>query len=241
MPEYKVILAEPKFEGNIGAMARAMKNFGLKDLVLVNPGEIGEECYQRAMHAKDVLENVESYESLDMALRDLDYIVGTSGIESRNDRKHLRKNLSPKQFASKMADMEGNVGIIFGREDYGLYNTELEKCDTVVTVPASKEYPILNISHSASIIFYELFRAQGEDKEIREASRFERDKLFEHFKDLLDAVNYPEHKKKKTIVMFQRILGRAVLSKWEFHTLMGVFSKTLKTLEKSTIKPTKTP
>ena len=241
MPEYKVILAEPKFEGNIGAMARAMKNFGLMNLILVNPCEIGEECYRRAMHAKDVLENTQSCESLDMALKDLDYIVGTSGIESSNDRKHLRKNLSPKQFASKMADMEGNVGIIFGREDYGLYNTELEKCDTVVTIPASKEYPILNISHSASIIFYELFCSQGEDKEIREASGFERDKMLEHFKNLLDAVNYPEHKKKKTIVMFQRILGRAVLSKWEFHTLMGVFSKTLKTLKMSTIKPTRAP
>ena len=121
---------------------------------------------------------------------------------------------------------------MFGRENYGLYNTEVEKCDAVVTIPASKEYPILNISHSASIIFYELFCAQKGEKEFRKASGFERNKLLEHFKNLLDAVNYPEHKKKKTTEMFQRILGRAVLSKWEFHTQMGVFSKTLMTMKK---------
>lgn len=230
MPEYKVILAEPKFQGNIGAMARVMKNFGLKNLALVNPCEIGDECYSRSMHAKELVENAEYYETLDDAIKDLDFIVGTSGIESESDKKHLRRNLNPREFASKMGEIEGKVGIIFGRENYGLYNTELEKCDTVITIPASDEYPVLNISHSASIIFYEIFNAQCKEKEIREASRFERDKLLEHFKDLLDAVNYPKHKKKNTTVMFQRILGRAVLSKWEFHTLMGVFSKTLKAL-----------
>ncbi|MEE9150472.1 MAG: RNA methyltransferase [Thermoplasmata archaeon] len=241
MPEYKVILDEPKFQGNIGAMARTMKNFGLKDLILVNPCEIGNECYCRSMHAKEIVEDAKLHENLDSAIKDLDFIVGTSGFETKSDKKHLRKNLSPKEFAVKMRDIKGRVGIIFGRENYGLYNTELEKCDAVITIPASQEYPILNISHSASIIFYEIFSVQGKKKEIREASRFERDKVLEHFKELLDAINYPEHKKKKTTVMFQRILGRAVLSKWEFHTLMGVFSKTLKAVQKSMDKSPRDP
>lgn len=232
MPKYNVILAEPKFQGNIGAMARIMKNFGLKDLVLVAPCEIGDDCYRRAMHAKDVIDNAQCHETLDDAIKDLDYIVGTSGIDTKSDKKHLRKNLGPREFAYKMEGIKGNVGIIFGRENYGLYNTELEKCDTVITISASKEYPILNISHSASIIFYELFSAQGEGKKIREASKMEKDKLLDHFENLLNAVDYPEHKKKKTMVMFQRVLGRAVLSKWEFHTLMGVFSRTLNTLSR---------
>jgi len=232
MPNYKVILAEPKFQGNIGAVARVMKNFGLKDLILVNPCEVGDETYQRAMHAKEIVDNAEICKNLDDSLDGLDYIVGTSGIDSKSDKKHLRNNLSPKEFASKMVGLEAEVGIIFGREDYGLYNDELKRCDTVITIPASGEYPILNISHSASIIFYELFSIQSKGRQKREASRFERDKLMEHFVELLDAVNYPEHKKKNTTVMFQRILGRAVLSKWEFHTLMGVFSKTLKAVSR---------
>ncbi|UCE75239.1 MAG: RNA methyltransferase [Methanomassiliicoccales archaeon] len=232
MPEYRVILAEPKFQGNIGAMARIMKNFGLKSLALVNPCDIGDDCLRRAMHAKDVIENAKYFESLDLAVEDLDFIAGTSGIDSKSDKKHLRNNLTPRDFASKVEEIEGSVGIVFGRESYGLYNTELEKCDTVITIPASVEYPILNISHSASIIFYELFVAHAQEKQIKEASGFERDKLMKHFCDLLDVVDYPEHKKKKTQVMFQRILGRAVLSKWEFHTLMGVFSRTLNTLNR---------
>jgi TrmH family RNA methyltransferase len=232
MPEYRVILAEPKFQGNIGAMARIMKNFGLKNLALVNPCDIGEDCFRRAMHAKDVIEEAKYFESLDLALEDLDFIAGTSGIDSKSDKKHLRNNLTPRDFASKVEKIEGSVGIIFGRENYGLYNTELEICDTVITIPASVEYPILNISHAASIIFYELFVSHAQEKQIKEASGFERDKLMKHFSDLLDTVNYPEHKKNKTQVMFQRILGRAVLSKWEFHTLMGVLSRTLNTLNR---------
>ncbi len=86
MPEYRVILAEPKFEGNIGAIARAMKNFGLGDLVLVNPCEIGEECLKRAKHAGEVVENAKVYETLDEALADLDYIVGTSGYSTKSDK-----------------------------------------------------------------------------------------------------------------------------------------------------------
>lgn len=233
MPEYRVILAEPKFEGNIGAMARAMKNFGLGDLILVNPCKIGDECLKRAKHAGDVVENAKVYETLDEAVGDLDYIAGTSGFSTKSDKKHLRKNLNPREFASKIKEMEGKVGIIFGRENYGLYNKELERCDTVITIPTSEEYPVMNISHSASIIFYELFIGKGNTHRTRKASGFEKDKLMEHFNQLLDAVNYPEHKKKKTTVMFQRILGRAVVSKWEFHTLMGVFSKTLSALKKA--------
>ncbi|UCF07822.1 MAG: RNA methyltransferase [Thermoplasmata archaeon] len=234
MPEYKVILAEPKFPGNIGAVARTMKNFGMKDLILVNPCEVGEEAYQRAMHAKDVLEGALVHETLDEAVEDLDYLVGTTGFDTEKDRKHLRKNLTPKDFAAKMADMEGTVGIMFGREDYGLYNEELERCDAVVTIPSSPEYPILNISHAATIVFYELFNSDtgGGKRAIKKASGFEKDKMLDNFSTFLDAIEYPEHKKKKTTVMFQRILGRAVLSKWEFHTLMGVFSGAVKALER---------
>jgi TrmH family RNA methyltransferase len=232
MPEFKVILAEPKFEGNIGAIARVMKNFGLKNLVLVNPCEIGDDCLRRAMHAKEVVEDAEHFETLAEAVKDLDYIVGTSGIDTKSDKKHLRKNLTPEEFASKMEGMEGTVGIIFGREDYGLYNKELMKCDAVVTIPASKEYPILNISHSASIIFYELYTSGFEKKTMTEASGFEKDKMMNYFSSLLDVIDYPDHKKKKTTMMFQRILGRAILTKWEFHTLMGVFSKALKKIDK---------
>lgn len=225
MTEFKVILVEPKFEGNIGAIARAMKNFGLHELALVNPCEIGDDCLSRAKHAKDVVESAEIFENLREATSDTDYLAGTSGVDSKSDKKHLRNNFIPKEFVTRSCEIEGKIGIMFGRENYGLYNEELRNCDTVVTIPSSREYPILNLSHSASIIFYEMFNNQVTKKERKEASGFEKDKMMKHFTDLLNTVDYPKHKKKKTKVMFQRILGRAVLTKWEFHTLMGVFSR----------------
>lgn len=234
MPEYSVILAEPKFPGNIGAVARAMKNFGLKDLVLVNPSDVGEEAYQRAMHAKDILDNSQAHDNLDSALEGLDYVVGTTGFDTGKDKKHLRKNLVPRDFTAKMGEMEGKVGIMFGREDYGLYNEELMKCDAVITIPSSPDYPILNISHAATIVFYEIFNADigGGTRAIRQASGFEKDKMLAQFTGFLDVIEYPDHKKQKTTVMFQRILGRAVLSKWEFHTLMGIFRGAVKAFER---------
>jgi TrmH family RNA methyltransferase len=236
MPEYWVILAEPKFQGNIGAVARTMMNFGQKNLILVNPCEIGDECYKRAKHAKDVLENAVIYSTFHEAIEDLDYIAGTSGYSTKTDKRHLRKNLNPKDFAAKMLDVSGKVGIVFGRENYGLYNEELQKCDTAVTIPSSKEYQVLNLSHSASIILYELFLNRNKEEPKREISGFERDKMMGHFTSLLDVIDYPVHKKKKTAIMFQRILGRAVVSKWEFHELMGVFSRSLNTINKQNEK-----
>ena len=230
MPDYRVIFAGPKFQGNIGAIARAMKNFQINDLYLVNPCEIGDECLSRAKHGKDIVENANHVETIEEAITGLDFIVGTSGIASKSHKKHLRRNLTPKDLAQKMSDIEGSVGLLFGREDYGLYNSELELCDNVVTIPASSDYPVLNISHAASIILYEIFQVQVKDREVKEASGFEKDKMMGHFTSLLDVIDYPKHKKKKTRVMFQRILGRAVLSKWEFHELMGVFSRTLNTI-----------
>ena len=209
-----------------------MKNFGLNDLAMVNPCEIGDDCLSRAKHAKDLVESAEIFENLQDATSEIDYLVGTSGVDSKSDKKHLRNNFTPKEFATRTPEIEGKIGIMFGRENYGLYNEELRNCDTVITIPSSREYPILNLSHSASIIFYEMFQIQVDKKRIKKASGFEKDKMMKHFTDLLNTVNYPQHKKKKTTVMFQRILGRAVLTKWEFHTLMGVFSRTLNTLAK---------
>ena len=237
--EYIIVLVEPKIEGNIGAVARAMKNFGLKKLILVNPCNIGDETYKRAMHAADVLDDSITVQALDQALKDIDFIVGSSGISSKSDKKFLRDSITPKQLVEKMKNVKGNIAILFGREDYGLYNEELKKCDVVVTIPCSEEYLILNLSHAAVILFYELYELfQNEEmkRKRRKASGLEKEKLYEFFDILLDSIDYPEHKKEKTKVMFRRLLGRAVPSKWEFYTLMGVFSNAINNLKNESRK-----
>lgn len=226
-PEFAVILVQPKFQGNIGLIARLMKNFGVTELRLVDAPKLGSQAWKRAMHAQDVLENAERFKTLDEALRDVDYIVGTSGISSRHDKKHLRNFVRPKDFASRIRRISGRVGLLFGRENYGLSVEELTKCDILVHIPTSPEYPILNISHAVGILLYELFQPQSRVHVPKKASGFEKEVVNRKFAELLQAVDYPAHKRANTEIMFRRILGRAVLSEWEFFTLMGVLSKAM--------------
>jgi len=227
MLEFIVILQEPKHEGNIGAVARCMKNLGFNNLYLVNSCELGDECFRRAKHAKDIILNSKRFDTFDQVLSEIDFVVGTSGIVNLNDKHHIRNPITPRQFAEYAKRLDSHVGLLFGREDYGLYQEELMHCDLLVTIPTNESYPIMNLSHAVTVILYELstadlkFLIKGHCK----ASQSEREKLFEQFKDFLDTVDYPKHKREHTEILFRRVLGRATLSKWEFHTLMGVFGR----------------
>ena len=225
--EFSVILVGPKYQGNIGLIARLMKNFGLSDLRLVDAPELRPQAWKRAMHAQDLLEAARSFKTLDEALEDIDFIVGTSGISSRHDRKHLRNFLRPRDFAKRIRRISGRVGLLFGRENYGLSVEELTRCDLLVHIPTSREYPILNISHAVAIVLYELFQPQSRVHVPEKASGFEKEVVNRKFAELLELVDYPAHKRANTQIMFRRILGRAVLSEWEFFTLMGVISKAI--------------
>ncbi|KAA0003916.1 MAG: RNA methyltransferase [Thermoplasmata archaeon] len=228
MPHFTVILTEPKYAGNVGAVARAMMNFDFKDLLIISQSFIiTDECRKMAVHAQKILDNARIVDSFDEALKNVDYMVGTSSIDTKSEKKHLRRAVSLKKFAQQIYDIEGKVGISFGREDYGLLNEEIKKCDLLVKIPTSETYPSLNLSHAVSIVLYELYSSQRKDIEPRLAGRIEKETLYAHFDKLLDAINYPEHKKENTKILFRRIIGRAMLSKWEYHTLMGVLKKAI--------------
>jgi len=231
MPHFTVILTEPKYAGNVGSVARAMMNFGFNDLVIVSPSfTIDAECRKMAVHAQKILDNALILKSFDEALKHVDYMVGTSSIDTKSEKRHLRKAVSLKKFAQQIYDMEGKVGISFGREDYGLLNEEIKRCDILVKIPTDEAYPSLNLSHAVSIFLYEIYSSQPlqeENNESRRAGRIEKETLYAHFDKLLDVINYPEHKKENTKILFRRIIGRAMLSKWEYHTLMGVLKKAM--------------
>jgi len=226
MPHYRVVLVEPKFSGNIGAVARSMMNFAIDELYLVNPCTIDDDAYRRSKHAKRILLESKVVDSLDEALKGMDLVVGSSSAVTDNEKKFRRIPLTVRELREKMENYDGNVALVFGREDDGLFNEELERCDLLVTIPASEGYPVLNLSHAATIVFYELYNGKVRIKKTS-ADENEREKLFEYFERILPKINYPEHKREKTTVMFRRILGRSVPSRWEYHTLMGVFSHIL--------------
>jgi TrmH family RNA methyltransferase len=225
---FYIILVEPKNPGNIGAIARAMMNFDVDKLYLVNPCEMDNVCYARAMHATKILDDAKTFSCFEDAVKNLDYLVATSSIESKTDKRHLRNPLLLEDFAEKVPEVEGKVGLVFGREDYGLFNEEIAACDIMLKIPTSESYPSLNLSHAVTIVLYSLYLKKAYiPKRRRPMGPLEKKKLYQFFGQLLDDIDYPQHKKEHTKIMFKRIMGRAMPSKWEYHTLMGVFSKSL--------------
>jgi TrmH family RNA methyltransferase len=225
MPAVRVVLVEPKNEGNVGAVARAMRNFGVGALTLVGPCPLGPEARRRAMHAGDLLDAARTVGTFEAAVKDADLIVGTTGVDTVSEKRFARIAISPRDLAARVAPMAGVVALVFGREDFGLFDEELARCDLLVTVPASSAYPILNLSHAAAILLYEIHVAGAAKAGPRPASGLEKETLHEALAALLEATHYPAHKVARTKIMFRRLVGRAVPSKWEFHALMGVLQR----------------
>jgi TrmH family RNA methyltransferase len=224
-----VILVNPKYGGNVGAIARNMMNFGVDELRIVGNKEIlNNEAYVRAVHAKNILNNAKFYNNLNDAIEDIDFVVGTSGAVS-GDRNLKRVPITPRELAEKHKTLDGKLGVVFGREDDGLSNKELELCDLFVSIPTSEEYPIMNLSHAVSVILYELYLSSIESPynvKMREASKLEKDILLNLFNDFVDNIKYiPEYRKELCKTIFKRIISRAFISGKEANTLMCVFKR----------------
>ncbi len=232
MPRVRVVLVEPKSEGNVGAVARAMRNFDAAELVLVRPCRLGEEARKRAMHGIEILEAARAVDSFEAATKDADLVAGTSGIDTQSEKRFARIAVAPGELAARARAMKGTLAVVFGREDYGLSEEEIAACDLLVKIPAAPDYPILNLSHAATIVLYELFVGATTKQGRREASGFEKEKLHEAFASLLEATHYPGHKRARTRIMFRRLVGRAVPSRWEFHALMGVLQRATKRIQR---------
>lgn len=232
MADLRVVMVEPKHEGNVGAVARAMKNFGISDLRLVRPCPIGDEARRRSMHGIDVLEAAKKHATLARAIAGTDLVIATSSVATESEKKFARIATTPRDLAAKLAEMRGKVALVFGREDYGLLNEELLVADLLVSIPATPEYPTLNVGQAAAIVFYETYSGGARAPRPRTASGMEKEKLFEAFDELLAESNYPVHKRQRTTVMFRRLVGRAVPSKWEFHALMGVLQRATKRIRR---------
>jgi TrmH family RNA methyltransferase len=157
-----VILVNPKYSGNVGSIARVMMNFGFEELRIVGDKNIiNNEAYMMAVHAREILDNAKFYKTFDEAIEDLDFVIATSGARG-GDRNLKRVPITPKELADKILEVKGNVGIVFGREDDGLRNDEIDKCDLLVSIPTSEKYPIMNLSHAVAVILYEVYAKNAE-------------------------------------------------------------------------------
>ncbi len=184
------------------------------------------------MHGIDLLEAAVSVDAFESATKGADFVVGTSGIDTESEKHFARIAVGPKELASRAVSMKGTLAVAFGREDFGLHEEELATCDLLVKIPAARDYPILNLSHAVTVVLYELYAGGATRQGRREASGFEKEKLHEAFASLLEATDYPQHKRTRTRIMFRRLVGRAVPSKWEFHALMGVLQRATKRIQR---------
>ena len=157
------VLVEPKESGNIGASARAIKNMGFMNLCLVSPPSLlTDEARWFACNALDVLESARSYPDVKSAIMDKAIVVGTS----RRTGKRRGMILPLEQGARNIIERakSGKIAILFGREDKGLLNEEVDECGLLLTIPTSKEHRSLNLSQAVLIVAYELLKAGYEEQ-----------------------------------------------------------------------------
>ena len=155
----KIVLIQTFHPGNIGATARAMKNMGLKQLCLVQPKAFPHErAGWRAASAGDLLDNAVVTETLEEAIADCGLVVGTSARGRRIPWPLVNPRVCAERVYPELA--EHPVALVFGREDRGLTNDELQMCNLHVNIPASEDYTSLNLGMAVQVITYELRMAQ---------------------------------------------------------------------------------
>lgn len=225
-----IILIEPELSENVGFVARAMKNFDFKELILVNPKCNLDKAVKTAKHGKDILKKAK-IKKIDF-LKRFDYLIGTTAILG-TDYNIPRNPISPEQLVDKLSNIDRKlkIGILIGRESSGLNNKEIEMCDILISIPASKKYPTLNISHSVSIILYELFKSKKEksDSHINFATKKEKEIILNYLNKVLNKLEFKTKEKKETQKkVWKRVIGKALLTKREAFSVMGFFRKLLK-------------
>lgn len=222
-----IVFVECETPGNIGFLARTMANFGLKNLVLINPPTLTNEAFYQATHGKYIVENAKIYKSLDEFYQSqrIDFKVGSTGMAG-GSYNLSRIPLRPEQLG-KSLNVSNKIAILFGREGDGLTNKEIEDCDICVSIPTDPTYPIMNISHAAAIIFYELFKNRHDFGvvDLTESNEMEKDYLLKDMNSLIDTLDIPEHKKRNGKKTFRNIISRAFITGREAHTLKGILRR----------------
>ncbi|MBN8951624.1 MULTISPECIES: RNA methyltransferase [unclassified Rhizobium] len=230
-----IILVEPQMGENIGMVARAMANFGLVELRLVNPrdGWPNERAQATASKADHIIEATKVYETLEQAIADLNFVYATTARE-RDGYKPVRSPVvAAETLRTKFKAGEG-TGILFGRERWGLTNEEVALADEIVTFPVNPAFASLNIAQAVLLMSYEWMKSGMEDLgevpfqalEQRPSTKEQLFGLFEQLEEALDARNYfhPAGKKPKMVDNLRAVLSRRAFTEQEISVLRGVIS-----------------
>ncbi len=222
----RVVLVEPLYGGNVGAVCRAMANAGMKALTLVNPKPLDlDEARMMACHAGHVLDGRRECATLAEAVADCTLVMGTSAREGLY-RQHAR---SPRDWAPVILETaaQAPVALVFGREDKGLSNDELALCNRIIQIPSDPACPSLNLSQAVLICCYEIFVLAGvyqppEEKSLLATSEL-RERMFAIWRELLLEIGFMEPDKADHMMLgIRRLMGRGAQTEDDVRILMGI-------------------
>lgn len=237
-----VVLHEPQDLVNIAVVMRAMKNFGLRDLRLVSPADFDVRRIEGIAHKTgDVAQRTRIFDALDDALADFSHVAG---LTSRG-RTAKRNVQFLAEAATELIGMEvpDRVALLFGREDQGLSNDDLDRCHRIVTIPTRSEHSSMNLAQAATVTFYELFQAAGTAPGVKAprrdappATREDLEPLFTDAEAALEAIEFFKSQKQASIMRtIREVVHRGPLDQREVRLLRGISLEVVRFLERKGI------
>jgi tRNA/rRNA methyltransferase len=225
--DIRIVLVRPQGQLNIGSVARAMKNVGLKELALVDPAgsSIHPDARLMAVGAHDILEDALIFSRLADALAECTWVIGTTRREGRR-REGL---IDPRQMAAEIAEIieQNKVAVVFGPEDRGLTNRDLDLCQRLVAIPAHEEFGSLNLAQAVVIICYEIYLASRHKKGLSHGKKLatsaELERMYRHMEETLLRIGFLEQDNpKRMMAVLRRIFSKALLDPREVRVLRGI-------------------
>ena len=230
-PDIRIVLVAPSHPGNIGAVARAMKNMALSELLLVRPKEFPHpDATARASGADDVLAGARIVASLGEALEGCGFVAATTS----RDRDQYFRVIDVRDAAVRIVaeSRRAPAAVVFGSERTGLTNEELESAHALIRIPANPDYLSLNLAMAVQLVSYELFRARDAPQlgqaavEPPLAGAQEMARLYAHFAQVLEEIDFRDRTESGTHLMsrIRRFLQRAELDQNEVNILRGILT-----------------
>ena len=249
----RVVLVAPTHPGNIGAVARAMRTMGLRDLRLVRPRRFpSAEATERAAGAFEVLDRAQVVDDLSEALADCRWAVATTARPRRLEWGQLDPGGAARQLVGRA--VSGPVAAVFGRESAGLSNDEIDRCQAVLRIPTDPGFRSLNVAAAVQIVAYEIARAaargeaggeaggdapgrrvpgggkgEAEDEPAGErrgeVTAADLERLFAHFESALADIGYLDPERPRLLMRrVRRLVARADIDRAELNILRGILA-----------------
>ncbi|MFX0048808.1 MAG: RNA methyltransferase [Candidatus Hermodarchaeota archaeon] len=252
--DFTIVLIRPEHAGNIGSIARIMKNFNFNNLIVFNPVESEKIIRSHhtqgfAMHGKEILLNADIIEldnqnehlnKYKQLMKKFDLIIASTakGMHYKNIR---RLTTFPKDLEFPLSEEPLSIALVFGKESRGLTNEEIEIADLLIRIPSDDDYPTLNLSHACGIILYEIYTKTHNItlgrgfKPVILANKSDKQILYSIIKNIIRSLKIRTYTAENVNLAFKNIFERAFISKKELNLILGLFSKLNSLLKKRKI------